>query len=140
MFEKFSRSWSLVKASAAVLRADKELLLFPSCPASPRWWWSAPSSCRCSPCACSRTASASAGAIWGFLFYLCQYFVIFFFNAALVERRDHAPRGRRPDRGGRLAMPPRSRIVPILGYAAIAATVGMLLQALEEQATTSWCA
>ena len=29
MFEKFSRSWSLVKASAAVLRADKELLWFP---------------------------------------------------------------------------------------------------------------
>lgn len=29
MFEKFARSWSLVKASAAVLRADKELLWFP---------------------------------------------------------------------------------------------------------------
>ena len=29
MFDKFSRSWSLVKASAAVLRSDKELLVFP---------------------------------------------------------------------------------------------------------------
>ena len=29
MFDKFTRSWSLVKASAAVLRADKELLWFP---------------------------------------------------------------------------------------------------------------
>ena len=29
MFEKFSRSWGLVKASASVLRSDKELLLFP---------------------------------------------------------------------------------------------------------------
>ena len=29
MFEKFSRSWELVKASAAVLRSDKGLLLFP---------------------------------------------------------------------------------------------------------------
>ncbi len=29
MFEKLSTSWELVKASAAVLRADKELLLFP---------------------------------------------------------------------------------------------------------------
>ena len=29
MFEKFSRSWGLVKASASVLRADKELMLFP---------------------------------------------------------------------------------------------------------------
>ncbi len=29
MFDKISRSWHLVKASAAVLRTDKELLLFP---------------------------------------------------------------------------------------------------------------
>src|SRR5690606_31255894 len=29
MFEKFSRSWDLVKASASVLRSDKELMLFP---------------------------------------------------------------------------------------------------------------
>ena len=29
MFEKFSRSWGLIKASASVLRADKELMLFP---------------------------------------------------------------------------------------------------------------
>ena len=29
MLDKISRSWTLVKASAAVLRSDKELLLFP---------------------------------------------------------------------------------------------------------------
>ena len=29
MFDKFSRSWELVKASAAVLRSDKELMVFP---------------------------------------------------------------------------------------------------------------
>jgi hypothetical protein len=29
MFAKFSRSWELVKASAGVLRSDKELLVFP---------------------------------------------------------------------------------------------------------------
>ena len=29
MFDKLSRSWDLVKASAAVLRSDKELMLFP---------------------------------------------------------------------------------------------------------------
>ncbi len=29
MFDKFSRSWSLIKASAAVLRSDRELMLFP---------------------------------------------------------------------------------------------------------------
>ena len=29
MFTRFSRSWELIKASGAVLRQDKELLLFP---------------------------------------------------------------------------------------------------------------
>ena len=29
MFERLSRSWSLVKASAAVLAQDRKLLLFP---------------------------------------------------------------------------------------------------------------
>jgi len=29
MFDRLSRSWELVKASAAVLRADKELVVFP---------------------------------------------------------------------------------------------------------------
>ena len=30
MFQRFSNSWSLVKASAAVLSADKELMVFPA--------------------------------------------------------------------------------------------------------------
>jgi hypothetical protein len=29
MFEKFSRSWELVKASGSVLATDKQLLVFP---------------------------------------------------------------------------------------------------------------
>src|SRR5690606_39837708 len=29
MFNTFSRSWDMVKASAAVLRSDRELMLFP---------------------------------------------------------------------------------------------------------------
>ena len=29
MFERISRSWTLVKASAAVLQQDRKLLLFP---------------------------------------------------------------------------------------------------------------
>ena len=29
MFTRFSRSWELIRASGAVLRQDKELLLFP---------------------------------------------------------------------------------------------------------------
>ena len=29
MFDRISRSWELIKASSAVLRQDKELLVFP---------------------------------------------------------------------------------------------------------------
>jgi hypothetical protein len=34
MFQSLENSWRLVKASYNVLRADKELLDFPCCPAS----------------------------------------------------------------------------------------------------------
>ena len=91
MFARLSRSWTLVKASASVLNADKELLVFPLV----------------SMVALGLVVAAFALPIFGlgvldgmtggqdgriqagayvvaFLFYFCQYFVIFFFNAALV--------------------------------------------------------
>jgi hypothetical protein len=73
-----------------------------------------------------------AGAIWGFLFYLCLYSITFFFNAALVSAAIMRLEGGDPTvmDGFNAA---RERIVPILGYAAIAATVGMLLQAMKNK-------
>ena len=84
MFEKFSRSWELVKASAAILRSDKELMIFPIISAVatlvvlatflvPMLGW------RIFAHGFNVTA-----AIWTFLFYFCQYTVIVFFNCALV--------------------------------------------------------
>ena len=37
MFAKFARSWALVKASAGVLKQDKELLVFPAISAVASW-------------------------------------------------------------------------------------------------------
>jgi len=34
---KFSRSWELVKQSFGILRSDKQLMLFRSCPQAPAW-------------------------------------------------------------------------------------------------------
>jgi hypothetical protein len=70
--------------------------------------------------------------IIGFLFYLTQYFVIFFFNAALVGAAMIRLDGGTPTLadGLRLAA---SKWTSILGYAAIAATVGMLLRAIAER-------
>ena len=132
MFEKFSRSWELVKASAAVLRSDRELMLFPVIStiatlvvlatfALPTFAW--------------RVFDGGFGATamaWVFLFYFCQYSVIIFFNCALVGAAMIRLEGGDPTLrdGFNVAW---SRLVPILGYAAIAATVGVLLQSLKNR-------
>ncbi len=132
MFEKFSRSWELVKASAAVLRSDRELMLFPVIStlatllvlatfAVPTFAW------RVFADGFSATAM-----VWVFLFYFCQYTVIIFFNCALVGAAMIRLDGGDPTLRDGLDIA-KSRIMPILGYAAIAATVGLLLQSLRSR-------
>ncbi len=138
MFERLSRSWTLVKASAAVLAADKELLVFPvvssvlvilvsitfAVPAILAGVFDATVG--------DASVFPVAGYVLGFLFYVVQYFVIFFCNTALVGAALIRLRGGDPTvaDGFRIA---RARVVPILGYAAIAATVGMVLRAISER-------
>ena len=136
MFERFSRSWALLKASADVLRQDKELMVFPLvstiaailvlgsfiAPIFAFGWL-------------DQLEEGTANVVvyaWLFAFYLVQYFVIFFFNTALVGAAMIRLRGGDPTvaDGFRIAF---SKIVPILGYAAIAATVGVILRAIEER-------
>ncbi len=134
MFEKFTRSWELTKASAEVLRSDKELLLFPVI----------------SSLAALLVAATflvpifglhlfeggqigPLGFVVGFLFYVCQYFVIFYFNVALVGAAMIRLEGGDPTVGDGLRIA-RSKAGAILGYAAIAATVGIILKAVEKRA------
>lgn len=138
MFERFSRSWGLIKASAGVLSKDKELLVFPLLSAV----------CTLIVVAAFALPAFGMGALDGlregggmtpatyllaFLFYLVQYFVIFFFNSALVGAAMIRLDGGDPTLrdGLRIAS---SKALPILGYAAIAATVGMVLRAIQERA------
>jgi hypothetical protein len=131
---RFERSWNLVKASAAVLRSERELLVFPLLSAIGSLLVTATFVV---PLAIggALTRHGSPDWLWplGFLFYLVQYFVIFFFNAALVGAARIRLDGGDPTLadGFRLAA---SRWTAILGYAAIAATVGLLLRALQERA------
>jgi len=135
---RFARSWALVKASVAVLQANPRLLVFPLLAA-----------------VCALLVSASflaplalGGALvdrvddgqrpWWmapvvFAFYLIQYFVIFFFNAALVGAARIRLDGGNPTVRDGFAIA-ASRWRQILGYALIAATVGMILRAIEERA------
>lgn len=134
MFDRISRSWTLVKASAAVLRSDKELLLFPVISAFATLLVLATFMV---PVLGLKLFEGDTigplGAVVGFLFYLCQYFVIFFFNTALVGAAMIRLEGGDPTVADGLRIA-RSKIGVILGYAAIAATVGLILKALEERA------
>ncbi|MEG3049050.1 MAG: DUF6159 family protein [Thermomonas sp.] len=139
MFERLSRSWGLIKASAGVLAKDKELLVFPLLSAIctlivaaafllPAFGLGALDGLRDGGSGVSAVAYVLA-----FLFYLVQYFVIFFFNSALVGAAMIRLDGGDPTVGDGLRIA-RSKALPILGYAAIAATVGMILRAIQERA------
>jgi hypothetical protein len=138
MFNRLSRSWSLVKASASVLRQDKELLLFPLISlgalilvvasfALPVFGMGILDGISGG----DQRVSAGLYAV-AFLFYFSQYFVIFFFNAALVGAAMMRLDGGSPTfaDGLRIAT---SKVGAIAGYALVAATVGMILRAIQER-------
>ncbi|QNP41803.1 DUF6159 family protein [Lysobacter solisilvae (ex Woo and Kim 2020)] len=131
MFDRFSRSWELAKASAAVLRSDKELMLFPVISGLmtlvvlatfllPVW--------------ALRVFSDGFnlfGAIVVFAFYFCQYAVILFCNCALVGAAMIRLDGGDPTLADGFNAA-KARLPAILGYAAIAATVGLLLKRMKD--------
>ena len=132
MFEKFARSWSLVKASAAVLRADKELLWFPVISSIAAMLVAATFLV---PSFLSGLFDGGAGVasiVVGFLFYVTQFTVIFFFNSALVGAALIRLEGGDPTVADGLRIA-RERFGAIVGYAVIAAVVGLLIKALEER-------
>lgn len=136
MIEKFSRSWALVKASAAVLRSDKELLLFPAlsalCSLLVLASFATPLFLSGALDHAARHESRPLLAAVGFAFYFVQYLVIIFFNTALVGAASIRLGGGDPGVGDgfRLAL---GKLPAILGYAAIAATVGLVLRAIQER-------
>jgi hypothetical protein len=136
MAGSLGNSVALMKASANVLKLDKELMVFPVM----------------SGVACvlvmasfiAPIAFSGAGNIFVdgdasylalsvmFLFYVVQYTVIFFFNAALVGAALIRLDGGDPTVGDGLAIASK-RMGSILGYAVIAATVGMVLRMISER-------
>jgi hypothetical protein len=139
MFRSLSNSWELVKASAAVLRSDKELVVFPIVSAIGVLIVTATFAVPLFLAGLFDQMYTDGhglqplGMLVAFLFYLVQYFVIFFANTALVGAAMIRLDGRDPTVGDgfRIAM---RRAGPILGYALIAATVGMILRAIAERA------
>lgn len=132
MFDKFSRSWDLVKASASVLRSDKELMLFPVISGVVTLVVLATFLLPMFALRIFADGIGVGGAVFGFLFYFVQYSVMIFFNCALVGAAMIRLDGGDPTLADGFSAA-RARIPSILGYAAIAATVGVLLQGMKRK-------
>jgi hypothetical protein len=136
---RYARSWQLIQASLQVLRTDNALLVLPAL-----------SGAAAAVLAIGFVALAiSSGTFaamrqdhslhtfgpfyaWLFCWYVVQYFVVIFFNTALVGAAIALLHGERPTVGMAFELAV-SRIGAILGYAVISATVGVLLQAIAER-------
>ncbi|UCF60063.1 MAG: hypothetical protein JSV37_09860 [Anaerolineaceae bacterium] len=139
MFTRLSNSWELVKASAAVLRDDKELIVFPIIStvgvllvtisfALPMIFAGVFDSIISG----QENNAGVISFIVALLFYVAQYFVIIFFNSALIGAAMIRLRGGDPtlSDGFRIAF---SHIGSIFGYALIASTVGIILRTISER-------
>lgn len=136
MISRISNSWELVKASASVLRADKELIVFPIISSIGvllvTLSFALPFLLSGLFDSMISGESRILGYIVLFLFYLVQYFVIIFFNTALVSAAIMRLEGGDPtlQDGFRTAW---NRLGTIFGYALISATVGLILRTLAER-------
>ena len=137
MFATIGRSWQLFKLCLHVLSVDKELIFFPIF----------------STIGVVVVTLTFFGVTFGigsferletgafnaldliavFGFYVASYFVIIFFNAALVFAAHERLEGGDPNIRSGLAGA-SSRIITIFFWAVIAATVGLILQILSSQA------
>lgn len=136
---KITRTWSLMSACWQILRKDKELLLFPlmsgvccllllasfAVPLYLTGGWHPP-----------RTDADAMRQVlyYGtlFLFYVCNYFVVIFFNCAMVACATIRMGGGDPgvSDGFRAAA---ARLPVIAGWALVSATVGLVLRIIEER-------
>jgi len=137
---KLSNSWNMMKASATVLRLDPELLVFPLLSGIATILVTAtfivPFGFIGEGFSALENLDENVGYLGyavGFLYYLVLYSLIFFFNTALVGATMIRLDGGDPTVSDGLNIAFK-KLGAILEYAAIAATVGMLLRALEEKA------
>jgi hypothetical protein len=136
MFRGLSNSWQLIKASASVLMADKELIIFPIISALGclvvTLTFALPMFLSGIFDSIAANNSGILPYVVMFFFYVAQYVVIFFANTALVGAALIRLRGGDPTvrDGFRIAF---SHFGTIFGYALISATVGMIIRALSNK-------
>lgn len=138
MFTRIRRSWYLFRGSLHVLNQDRELLIFPLLSGlatllivasfvMPVIWsgnQSAPPMFESMP--------ETALYVVLFMFYFITYSITYFFNTAVISCAIYRMKGGDPDVAGgfRAAW---THILPVLGWAFISATVGMVLRFIQER-------
>ena len=122
---KTATTWQLMKSSWRVLMRDKALVLFPVISGS----------------ACFLVLLTfllpllgieAFGYLLLFCYYLCNFFVIYFFNAALVHFVVTRVNGGMPTLGGSLRAA-AGRMPQIAAWSVISATFGLILKVLESR-------
>jgi hypothetical protein len=127
---RIKRSWRLAQASLEVLKQDKELLIFPIISAIVMVFvtltFLIPTLLGNVFDTILNTGIPVFGYVVLFLFYLAQYFVVYFTSTALVGAAMIRLRGGDPTvkDGFQVAL---SRILPIAGWSLVSATIGLLL-------------
>lgn len=138
MFGKISYTWEAMGASWQVLKRNKKLLVFPlisgiaciiifasfAIPIFLADAWQPP----------AQNAEPIQQVIYYgtlFAFYLCNYFVITFFNSAVVGAAVQELSGQEATLGSALKSA-TNRLPQIFGWSLVAATVGLILRAIEE--------
>ena len=139
MFARISYTWALMRASWDVLKKDKTLLLFPllsgicclmvllsfAVPMFITGAWHPP----------ARGASqVDVTVYYGilFLFYLANFFVITFFNTAIISCAMLRMAGGNPTVGDGFREA-AARLPQIAGWALLSATVGLILRIIEDR-------
>src|SRR5512136_1070328 len=129
MFESVGRSIELFKTSWGILMEDKKLLVFPLL-----------SGIISLMVLATFILPLIIGKVLGglffyaalFVFYLVSYFVVIFFNTALISCVNARLQGREMSVSDGLSNALR-HITPILGWALLSATVGIILQLVRER-------
>ncbi len=136
---KIARTWSLMSECWQVLKQDKSLLVFPlisgiccllllasfAVPLYTTGNWQPPGHD-----ATTQRQVAYYGTL--FAFYVCNYFIVVFFNAAIVACAASRMGGGNPTIGDGLRAA-TSRLPVIAGWALVSATVGLVLRIIEDR-------
>lgn len=143
MFQRIANGWELTKQSWSLLKSDKQLMVFPilssvacllvlvsfALPMVATMDWSRLSD----PDGRVHYFNGPIAYLVAFAFYFTNYFVISFFNAALIGAAMRKFEGESASVRDGLAVA-ASRLPQLLGWALVAATVGMVLRMISERA------